>query len=151
MFYPINLVAEQGSGVYRLDFPAYPSLTQNVGTCDVSITFPSTPSSITVSKDDGNIDTATYEKSNLAAYTYSPANAVVQLSTGTLQLTTITSLNRQINIDPTGKVTASDSYRLISNSTTLMSSFAITLPQDATNIHIRDQFGTLSANLGVKR
>ena len=144
-----KLITEQGSGVFSIDFPAYPSLTQNVDTCSVTITFPSNPASITISKDDGNIEEATYSKTNLAAYTYAPANAVVQVSTGTIQLTTIASLNRQINIESTGKVTASDSYRLISNSTSLMSSFLITLPQDATNVHIRDQFGTLSANLGI--
>ncbi len=144
-----SLVTEQGTGVYNLNFPAYPSLTQSVGTCSSTVTFPSAPSSITISKDDGNIETTTYSKTNLAAYTYAPANAVAQVSTGTIQLTMITSLNRQINIDSTGKVTASDSYRLISNSTSLMSSFLITLPQDATNVHIRDQFGTLSANLEI--
>ena len=144
-----SLVTEQGTGVYNLNFPAYPSLGQDVGTCDATITFPSTPSTITISKDDGNIDTATYSKSNLAAYTYAPATAVVQLSTGAIQLTTITSLNRQINIDATGKVTASDSYRIISNSTALMGSFAIALPGDATNVQIMDQFGVLSANLGI--
>jgi hypothetical protein len=144
-----SLVTEQGTGVYNLNFPAYPSLEQNVGTCDVAITFPSTPSTITISKDDGNIDTATYSKTNLAAYTFAPATAVVQFATGSIQLTTITSLNRLINIDATGKVTASDSYRIISNSTSLMSSVAITLPGEATNIQIRDQFGVLSANLGI--
>jgi hypothetical protein len=144
-----SLVTEQGTGVYNLNFPAYPSLGQDVGTCDVTITFPSTPSSITISKDDGNIATATYSKTNLSAYTYAPATAVVQLSTDAIQLTTITSLDRQINIDSSGKVTASDSYRIISNSTSLMSSFAITLPEEATNIQIRDQFGVLSANLGI--
>ncbi len=144
-----SLVSEQGTGVYNLNFPAYPSLGQDVGTCDVTITFPSTPTTITISKDDGNIDTATYTKTNLAAYTFAPATAVVQLSTGAIQLTTITSLNRQINIDATGKVTASDNYRIISNSTSLMSSFAITLPGEATNVQIRDQFGVLSANLGI--
>jgi hypothetical protein len=144
-----SLVIEQGTGVYSINFPAYPSLTQSVGTCSGTITFPSTPTSVTISKDDGNIDAATYSKTNLAAYTYAPAYAVVQVSTGTIQLTEITSLNRQINIASTGKVTASDSYRLVSNSTSLMSSFVITLPKDATNVHIRDQFGTLSANLGI--
>jgi hypothetical protein len=144
-----KLVSEQGSGVYSLNFPAYPSLTQSVGTCSATVAFPSNPVSITISKDDGNVDEVAYSKTDLAAYTYAPANAVVQVSTGTIQLTTIASLNRQINIDSTGKVTASDSYRLISNSTSLMSSFLITLPKDATNVHIRDQFGTLSANLGI--
>ena len=57
-----SLVTEQGTGVYKLNFPAYPSLGQDVGTCDATITFPSTPSTITISKDDGNIDTSTLLK-----------------------------------------------------------------------------------------
>jgi hypothetical protein len=75
-----SLITEQGTGVYNLNFPAYPSLTQSVGTCSATVTFPSTPASITISKDDGNIETATYSKTNLAAYTYTPANAVAQVS-----------------------------------------------------------------------
>jgi len=143
-----SLVAEQGSGAYNVYFPAYPSLTQDAATVDCSITFPSTPSTITIAKDDGNIDTATYTKTNLEAYTAASASAVVQLSTGTLQLSTITSLNRQINIEATGKVTASDSYRIVSNSS-LLSSFSLNLPPEATNIQIRDQFGVISSTLGT--
>jgi len=138
-----RLVTEQGSGVDVLDFPAYPSLAKDVGTCNVTITFPSAPTSITITKDDGNINGAVYTKTNVPAYTYAPATASFQVPTGTLQLTTITSLNRQITIDPTGKVTASDSYRLINNSTSLISSFVITLPHDATSVVVRDQFGIL--------
>ena len=85
---------------------------------------------------------AVYTKTNLPAYTYAPATATFQVPTGTLQLTTISSLNRQITIDPTGKVTASDSYRIINNSTSLMKSFVLSLPFDATNVVIRDQFGS---------
>jgi hypothetical protein len=142
-----RLITEQGNGVAVLDFPAYPSLTQDVSTCDVTITFPSSPTNITVSKNDGNINGAVYTKTNLPAYTYVPATASFQVPTGTLQLTTISSLNRQITIDPTGKVTAVDNYRLINNSTSLMSSFVITLPLDATNVVVKDQFGTLSASI----
>jgi hypothetical protein len=142
-----SLITEQGSGVSSLDFPAYPSLTKDVGTCNVTITFPSSPTSITVTKDDGNVNDAVYTKTDLPAYTYAPASASFQVPTGTLQLTTISSLNRQITIDPTGKVTASDSYRIINNSTSLMNSFVISLPRDATNVVVRDQFGTLAANL----
>ena len=142
-----RLITEQGSGVSSLDFPAYPSLTKDVGTCNVTITFPSSPTTITVTKDDGIVKDAVFTKTNLPAYTYSPATASFQVPTGTLQLTTISSLNRQISIDPTGKVTASDSYRIINNSTALMSSFVITLPPEATNIVVRDQSRTLATNI----
>ena len=142
-----RLISEQDSGVSSLDFPAYPSLTKDVGTCNVTITFPSSPTTITITKDDGEVKAAVYTKTNLPAYTYSPATASFQVPTGTLQLTTISTLNRQITIDPTGKVTASDTYRIINNSTALMSSFVLTLPPDATKAVIRDQFGALTANI----
>jgi hypothetical protein len=143
-----RLITDQGSGFFLLDFPAYPSLTKDVGTCNVTITFPISPTSITVAKDDGNIDDAVYTKTNLPAYTYAPATASFQVPTGNIQLITITNLNRQLTIEPTGKVTASDTYRLINNSTSIMSSFVITLPHDATNVVVRDQFGILGASIG---
>ncbi len=70
-----QLITEQDTSNDKLDFPAYPSLTQNVGTCDVSITFPSTPTTITITKDDGNVNGDTYTKTNLPAYTYSLGNS----------------------------------------------------------------------------
>jgi hypothetical protein len=142
-----SLITEQGSGIDVLDFPAYPSLGQDVGTCNVTVTFPSTPTSLTITKDDGAINDAVYSKINLPAYTYALASANFQVPTGTLKLTTISSLNRQINIDPTGKVTALDNYRIINNSTSLLNSFVITLPLEAANLAIKDQFGTVSSSL----
>lgn len=136
-----QLITEQGNGVDSLDFPAYPSLAKNVGTCNVTITFPSAPTTITVTKDDGVVNDAVYTRTNLPAYTYAPASASFQVPSGTLQLNTISSLNRQITIDPTGKVNVADSYRIISNSTTTLKAFVVSLPFDASNVAIRDEFG----------
>jgi hypothetical protein len=129
------------AGVYTLDFPAYPSLTQDVASCNVTITFPSAPSSITVTKSDGEVDTDNYVTQNLAAYTYSIGSAAFQIPTGTLQLTSISQLNRQIPIDPTGKVTSSDSYHITNNSTSTMTSFVLNLQTTASNIVVKDEFG----------
>ena len=142
-----QLITEQGTSGGTLDFPAYPSLAQNVGTCDVSISFPSTPITLTVVKDDGNVNGDTYTKTNLPAYTYALGTATFQVPAGTLKLTTISSLNRQVTIDPTGKVTASDSYRIINNSTSLLNAFVLALPLEATNIIVKDQFSTAVANM----
>jgi len=136
-----QLITEQASGVDTLDFPAYPSLAKNVGTCNVTITFPSAPSTITVTKDDGIINNAVYTKTNLPAYTYAPASASFQVPSGTLQLTTVSSLNRQITIDPTGTVNVADSYRITSNSTTTLKAFVVSLPFDASNVVLKDTFG----------
>src|SRR5665647_666699 len=136
-----QLITEQDNGVDDLDFPAYPSLAKNVGTCNVTITFPSAPTTITVTKNDGIINNAVYTKTNLPAYTYAPASASFQVPSGTLQLTTISILNRQITIDPTGTVNVADSYRITSNSTTTLKAFVVSLPFDASNVVLKDTFG----------
>jgi hypothetical protein len=136
-----QLITEDGNGVGTLDFPAYPSLTQTVGACNVKITFPSPPTSLTITKDDGVVNEATYSKANLPAYTNSVGKASFQVPTGTVQLTIVNSLNRQVTIEPTGGVTVADNYLIISNSTTTMHSFVVSLPSDASNIVIRDEFG----------
>src|SRR5665647_255618 len=135
-----SLIAEQSSGD-TLDFPAYPSLAKDVGTCNVTISFPGVPTTLTITKDDGAVNGGGYTKTNLPAYTYSVGSASFQVPSGTLQLTTVSSLNREITIDPTGKVTVADNYRIISNSTTTLKSFVATLPSDASNVALRDEFG----------
>jgi hypothetical protein len=143
-----SLITEEGNGRGSLDFPAYPGLTQEIGTCNVKITFPTAPTTVTVIKDDGVVNDAAYTKANLPAYTYSVGNASFQVPTGTVQLTTVSSLNRQVTIEPTSIVTVSDSYRIISNSITTINSFVLSLPKDASNVVVRDEFGrALSADI----
>lgn len=143
-----SLITENGSGNYTLEFPAYPSLTQNIGSCNVNIALPSSPTSITISKTDGAVTSTTYAKNNLPAYTYTVAAANIRVSSGTFQLATINSLNRQITIESTGTVTALDTYRITSNSPSSLNSFVLSLPSDAANVAVRDQFGgTLSTRL----
>ena len=136
-----QLITEQDDGVDALDFPAYPSLAKNVGTCNVTITFPSAPTTITITKDDGVINNAIYTKTNLPAFTNAPASASFQVPSGTLQLASISSLNREITIEPTGKISVTDNYRIISNSSTTLKAFVVSLPFDASNVVIRDAFG----------
>ncbi len=140
-----SLITDQTSGNYTLDFPAYPSLTQNVGSVNVTLTLPAIPTAITIAKNDGTVSGTSYTAQNLAAYTYSVGSAAFQISQGAIELTTIDNLNRQITLDPTGKVSVSDSYHMTDNATSPMSSFALDVPNTATNIVIKDGFGrTLS-------
>jgi hypothetical protein len=141
-----GLITDQGQGNLSLDFPAYPSLPQVAGTCQVSLSFPSTPLSLTITKDDGITNDANYAKNNLPAFTYSVASAAFQVPTGTLQLSTISNLNRQITIDPNGKVTSTDSYRITGNSLTSASSYVISLPVEGANLIVKDQFGGVLPN-----
>jgi hypothetical protein len=134
---------DSNAGTATLDFPAYPSLVQAVASCNVTITFPGAPSTIVVTKSDGEVDVDNYITPNLAAYTYSVGSAVAKISAGTLQLTNIDHLSRQITFDPTGKVFASDSYHLTNNATTTMTSFILNLPSTASNVVVKDQFGNI--------
>ncbi len=136
-----SLMTESNIGNFTLDFPAYPSLVKQVETCNVTISLPSSPTTFTISKDDGDVNSANYIKTSLPAYTYSIATATFKVPTGTIQLCNINSLNREITLDPTGKVTAQDNYRIISNSTSPLSAFVLSLPIGAKNMVVRDQFG----------
>ena len=137
-----SLLSQIDANDYTLNFPAYPSLTQSVATCNVTITLPSIPQSISITKNDGTVNAENYMAQNLQAYTYSPASAAIQIYNGSIQLTDISQLNRQITIDPSGKVTASDSYDIINNSTLAMPAFILDLPSSASNILVKDESGT---------
>jgi hypothetical protein len=137
-----SLITQIDTGDFTVNYPAYPSLTQNVGSCDVTLTFPSTPRIIAITKSDGTVDTENYATQNLPAYTYSPGSATVQVVNGTIQLADITQLNRQISIDPTGQVSASDTYTIANNSTDSMASFFLDVPASASNVVVKDETGT---------
>ena len=98
-----SLLTQQTTNAYTLNFPAYPSLTQNAAICNVTLTLPSTPQSITITKSDGKVNAESYVAQNLPAYTYSPASAAIEIYNGSIQQTDISQLNRQITIDPAVK------------------------------------------------
>jgi hypothetical protein len=135
-----NKLVTEGTDSYVLNYPAYPSLTSTVGKCDVNLAFPGGASSLTITKDDGEIFTGSYTKSNLPAFTYSLGSAEFEVPTGTMQLSTITTLDRQIDIDQTGKVSAIDTYH-ITNDASMLSAFVLSLPLEAQNIAVSDGVG----------
>jgi hypothetical protein len=136
-----SVLAQHDTGTYTLNYPAYPGLTENVGTCNVTLILPSTPKFIAISKTDGTVNTENYVTQNLPAYTFSTGSASIQVANETIQKTDISNLNRQITVDPTGKVSASDTYRIVDNSTLSMQSFLLDVPVMAQNVAIRDQSG----------
>lgn len=135
------LSQESAGTVFKLDFPAYPSFTKDVAQCNVELVLPATPTVITVTKDDGEVRATTFSKSNLPAFTYSPASVTFSLPSGRLQIITISELNRQITISPAGDTVASDSYRVTNISPTPIGSVRIGLPIEASNIVAKDGFG----------
>jgi hypothetical protein len=136
------------AGVVSFNFPAYPSLAEEAATCNVTLVLPDYASGLTVSKEDGEVDTTNFVKENLTAFTYIPATASFSLPAGILQTVDIKKLDRVITISPVGDIVASDSYRIINNSTGSISFFGVDLPLAASNIVGRDEFGrTLTVDL----
>jgi hypothetical protein len=137
------LSLDSATGVYSLDFPAYPSFVGTVAQCHVEIVLPETPTNITVTKDDGEVSTTAFVRQNLPAFTYSPAVAAFSLSSGSLRIMDVRELNRQITINPLGDIVAFDSYRITNKSPDSLGSLEIGLPIDASNVVARDQFGRI--------
>lgn len=131
------------SDVYTLDFPAYPSFLKSVGQCHVDIILPETPTTITVTKEDGEVSTTSFVRQNLPAFTYSPALADFSLPSGSLQIITVKELNQQITINPAGEIATSDSYRITNNSPGSLSFLEIGLPLEASDVVVKDQFGRI--------
>jgi hypothetical protein len=136
------------AGVVSFSFPAYPSLAEEAANCNVTLVLPDFASGVTVSKEDGEVDTTNFVKDNLAAFTHIPATASFSLPAGILQIVSIKSLDRAITISPVGDVATSDSYRIVNNSTGSIGSFGVDLPLGASNIVGSDEFGrTLTVEL----
>ncbi len=133
------------TGVFNLDFPAYPSLVDDVGTCSVTISLPEEPPTITVTKDDGNASATNFVKQNLSAFAYSPAIATFALSSSDLRIISVKELNRQITIGPAGDITASDRYLITNNSPVIPGSLKVSVPAEAATIVARDEFGRILA------
>ena len=126
--------------LFSVDFPAYPSFVKEAAYCNVTLVFPGGATEVTVTKDDGIVNATNFVKENLASFTYSPASAAF-LPVDSLQIIDIKKLNRVITISPVGDMVASDSYRVVNNSTGSVADLAISLPPDASNIVGRDEFG----------
>ena len=138
-----NGVLTPTSGGYNLDFPGYPGFTQVASDCNVTLTLPIGATIVGIDKSDGVVNASSYDKTNLAPFTYSPATATFSAASGILQQVTIPSLTRQIGISPSGTITATDTYKIINNATTAINSFLINVPVTSTNIVARDQFGRI--------
>ncbi|MBE3115691.1 hypothetical protein IMZ68_00660, partial [Candidatus Bathyarchaeota archaeon] len=97
-----NSLIGQDFGFFHLDYPAYPSFTTSAGTCSVTVSPPSQVSTITISKSDGDVNSTSYSKNNLPAFTNIPAVAAFVAPVEILQSFDIDSLNRKLTIDAAG-------------------------------------------------
>ncbi|MCW4008762.1 MAG: hypothetical protein NWF09_08775 [Candidatus Bathyarchaeota archaeon] len=143
-----NNLVSQNSNEFTLDFPAYPSLVKDAARCNVTLILPEDVQNITITKNDGEVQTTSFIKENLAAFTYSPATATFPLSKGSIQIISVKQLTRQVEINAIGEITVSDKYRITNNSTTSISSLNVGLPLAASNVAVKDEFGrTLTTSI----
>jgi hypothetical protein len=146
-----NSLIGEDLGFFQFDYPAYPGFTTAAGRCKVTISLPAEPTTITISKNDGELNATTYSRDNLPAYTNMPGMAAFGIPSGLLQLTSISTLNRQISVNPAGVVSCLDSYRITNKGATTLIAFMLTLPSTAKNVVARDESGRVltSEILGV--
>jgi hypothetical protein len=145
LFILSNSLITQNGDSFQMDYPAYPAFTQVVGTFSEKINLLNTETSISVTKSDGNIDGTSgnrlFLKIDLPAYTNIPALASFVLSTGTLQLTKIPTLDREITVNPSGLINEVDNYRIINSGTQPINTFQLAIPILATDVVVTDQYG----------
>jgi hypothetical protein len=146
-----NKAISQDFGFHILNYPAYPGFTTTAASCNVTVSTPIEPSSITISKSDGEVNTVSYTKQNLPAFTNIPAIATFTIPAGFLQSADLRTLDREVTVNPAGSVSCSDSYHITNTDQNQLGAFIFSLPSTATNVIVRDEFGTvLSASiLGV--
>ena len=137
-----NALLTSFSDGFYLDFPAYPSLARDAARCSVTIVLPEETSVVNVEKDDGTVNSAKFEKTNLAAFSYFPANATIDVSEGLIRQVNIAALNRVITLGIAGEIVVSDNYRIFNNSTGQIASLKLDVPIDASNIIAKDELGT---------
>jgi hypothetical protein len=133
-----NLLTQDASNTtfYTLDFPEYPSLTETVTVCNVSISLPKGATYLS-----GTVNVLNYSKENLAEFTYSPANVTFSLTDTDMQLFDVKELKSEVSVSGTGEMEGSDSYYITSNSAASISSIEIFLPPNASDASAQDQFG----------
>jgi len=148
-----NLVSPTTETSFKLDFPMYPSLTQEASLCDVTITLPPnanyTESSLLESGFDFNITTINsrqvlnHTRSPLEDFTYEPA-WLTFTTTDSFLIINVDEIRREITLDEWGRLLLSDFYHLTNEAEKELSEIKIQLPQDAYGVSSRDVLGDLS-------
>ena len=148
-----NLVSPINESSFRLDFPMYPSLTEEASLCSVTVTLPPnanyTESSLLERGLDFNITTIdsrqvlNHTKSPLEDFTYEPA-WLTFTTTDTFLLINVDEIRREITLDEWGRLRLSDFYHLTNEAEKELSDIKIRLPQGAYGVSARDVLGGLS-------
>jgi len=129
-----RLLTASNAAIFTLNFPAYPSFTESV-TANASIIIAG------ATYINGTVGGFTYGEENLPAFTSMPANITFGISSGSIQSFNINQLDSEIDISQTGAMTGSDNYYITNDMPTAIASVKISLPLNASNPTVQDQFG----------
>jgi hypothetical protein len=127
---------DSDSSRFVLDFPAYPSFTQPVTVCNVSIVLPQA-----AVFGGGTVPGFSYSQEQLPAFTYEPASLGFTLSADEIQIVDVSDLSREIRTNEFGEIEGADTYEVTNTVSKTVSFFEIALPFNASNAVVEDQFG----------
>jgi len=148
-----NLVSPVTKNSFKLNFPLYPSLTEEASLCSVTVALPYNAeymiSSLPEEGFDFNITTIdsrlvlNHTKSPLEHYTHEPAWLTFS-TVETFLLIDVKEIRREITLDEWGHLLVSDFYHLNNEAEMELSKFKIQLPKGAYGVSARDVLGELS-------
>jgi hypothetical protein len=131
----------QNASLYTMIFPAFPSLTETVGTCNSSIILPSE-----AQYTGGAIGNTTYSEVNLPPLAYNVSTITFLTSGDEMQVFDVDALNRQVMINEFGDISCLDSYSITNKASNTINSVQVLLPPSAFDVTAQDQFGRTMAN-----
>jgi hypothetical protein len=125
-----ELIAPGGQGGYYVNFPGFPSLTKPIAKCNTSIVLPGTTKQ-------------SYSTENLPEFLYnvSTYDVTFLMAGDSIILVDFEELKSVITINEFGEIEGVDTYYIRSKSPTEVGIVEVTLPPNASDPTVYDQFG----------
>ncbi|MDH5636483.1 MAG: hypothetical protein OEY47_07455 [Candidatus Bathyarchaeota archaeon] len=147
-----NLVSSETATLLKLDFPMYPSLTQNASVCNVTVILPPkasfTDSTFHEKELDFNITTLgdsqilKHPKKPSESFEYEPAWLSFNMTALTFPIIEFNEIEREIVLDQWGSIHISNSYS-ITNRGYDISNVKVGFPEGAYDLAVRDEMGSI--------
>ena len=147
-----NLVSSETATLLKLDFPMYPSLTQNASVCNVTVILPPkanfTDSTFHEKELDFNITTLgdsqilKHPKRSLESFEYEPAWLGFNMTALDFPIIEFNEVKREIILDQWGSIHISNSYS-ITNRGYDTNNVKVGFPEGAYDLAVRDEMGSI--------
>ena len=147
-----NLVSSETATLLKLDFPMYPSLTQNASVCNVTVILPPkanfTDSTFHEKELDFNITTLgdsqilKHPKKPLESFEYEPAWLSFNMTALAFPIIEFNEVKREIVLDQWGSIHISNSYS-ITNRGYDINNVKVGFPEGAYDLAVRDEMGSI--------